>query len=141
MGIREHPALGTILRCSYGEGFVPPEMVKPRPVVVISPKIAARVGLCTVVPLSTTAPDPVMQYHCQIDLPEGLPSWMERHGIWVKGDMVSVVSFRRLDLIQTGKDRQGRRQYAYEPLSSENIKRVRASVMAGMGLAQLTKHL
>lgn len=141
MGIREHPAIGTILSCDYGEGFIPPEMVKLRPVVVISPKIEARKGLCTIVPLSTTAPNPVMPYHCQIDLPDGLPNWMERHGVWVKGDMVSVVSFRRLNLILTGKNRQGRRLYAYEPITPQNVKAVRACVMAGMGLAHLTKHL
>ena len=141
MGIREHPAIGTVLKCTYGDGFMPPEMVKPRPVVVISPKITGRSGLCTVVPLSTTAPDPVMRYHCQIDLPETLPRWMTKQGVWVKGDMLSVVSFRRLDLISTGKDRQGKRQYVFDPISEDALRAVRRAVLASMGLSQLTKHV
>lgn len=63
MTIREHPAIGTVLMCEFEPGFRVPEMVKRRPVVVISPKIAARPGLCMIVSLSTTPPDPVMQYH------------------------------------------------------------------------------
>lgn len=59
MAIREHPPLGTLLLCDFGSGFKPPEMVKRRLVVVISPRIKARPGLCTVVALSTTLPKPV----------------------------------------------------------------------------------
>lgn len=89
MAIREHPKIGSILMCDFDTGFVPPEMVKRRPVVVVSPKIAARPGLCTVVPLSTTPPDPVQQFHCQIDLPDQLPAWLDRAGVWVKADMMA----------------------------------------------------
>ena len=64
MAIREHPPTGSILMCDFNAGFREPEMVKRRPVVVISPKIRARPGLCTVVALSTTVPAPVMDYHC-----------------------------------------------------------------------------
>ena len=85
MTIREHPPAGSILMCDFTSGFRPPEMVKVRPVVVISPKIAARPGLCTIVALSTTAPDPVMPYHCQIDIRPRLPDWMQSDGVWVKG--------------------------------------------------------
>lgn len=73
MPIQEHPALGTILTCDFNAGFKEPEMVKRRPVVVISPKIAGRYGLCTVVALSLTEPDPIMPYHCQIDIRPELP--------------------------------------------------------------------
>lgn len=67
MPIREHPQTGTVMLCDFNAGFRVPEMVKRRPCVVISPKIASRPGLCTVVALSTDRPNPVMSYHCQID--------------------------------------------------------------------------
>lgn len=141
MAINEHPAIGTVLMCDFESGFRPPEMVKKRQVVVISPKIAARAGLCTIVPLSTTAPDPVMQYHCQIDLPTQLPAWMEKKGVWVKADMMFAASFERLDLIRLGKNQSGKRTYCFTPITDENLRRIRRAVLAGIGLAQLTKAL
>lgn len=141
MAIQEHPDLGTILMCDYQTGFVEPEMVKRRQVIVISPKIAARPGLCTVVPLSLTAPDPVMQFHCQIDLPDQLPGWMQKNDVWVKADMMAAVSLKRLDFIRLAKDKQGKRIYCHTPVSAENLKNVRAAVLASLGLAQLTKAL
>lgn len=141
MAINEHPAPGIILMCDYGSGFIVPEMVKRRPVVVISPKITARAGLCTVVPLSTTAPDPIMQYTCQIDLPSQLPDWLDKEDVWVKADMVAAVSLSRLDFIRLAKNNQGKREYCFTPISLENLKKIRRAVLCGMGLSQLTKHL
>lgn len=141
MAIQEHPDLGTILMCDYQTGFVEPEMVKRRQVVVISPKIAARPGLCTIVPLSLTPPDPVMQFHCQVDLPEQLPDWMQKKEVWVKADMMAAVSLNRLDFIRLAKSRQGKRMYCFTPLNAENLKKVRGAVLASLGMAQLTKSL
>jgi mRNA interferase MazF len=141
MAIREHPALGTILMCDFGAGFAEPEMVKRRPVVVLSPKIGARPYLYTVVALSTKTPDPVMPYHCQIDLRPRLPPPLQSDGVWVKGDMVNTVGFHRLDLIRLGKERDGKRIYLYQPLSSDTLRRVRVCVLHAMGLSTLTKHL
>ena len=141
MPIREHPYVGTILICDFNAGFKEPEMVKRRPVVVISPKIAMRPGLCTVVALSMTAPAPKMSYHFQIDIDPPLPAPLSSTGVWVKGDMVNAVAFHRLDLIRESKDMQGRRKYRYEPLNDEIVKKIRESVLRGLGLATLTKHL
>jgi mRNA interferase MazF len=141
MAIREHPRLGTVVVCDFGAGFREPEMAKRRPVVVISPKIARRPHLCTVVALSTTAPYPVMPYHCQIDLRPRLPPQFQSDGVWVKGDMVNAVGFHRLDLIRLGKKRSGKRSYLYEPLSPETIKEIRACVLRALGLAALTRDL
>ncbi len=52
------PRPGEIVICDFSTGFRPPEMVKVRPVVVISPRRRTS-QLVTVVPLSTTPPDPV----------------------------------------------------------------------------------
>ncbi len=116
-------------------------MVKRRPVVVISPKIAARPGLCTIVALSTSAPNPVLAYHGQIDIRPRLPSHYDSDGVWVKGDMVAAVGFHRLDFIRTGKSSTGQRLYHYTPLSAENLKTIRRCVLAALGLQPLTKHL
>src|SRR5687768_13432220 len=104
MPIKEHPRLGAILLCDFREGFKLPEMCKRRPVVVISPKIASRPGLCTVVALSTSPPGKTMPYNCRIDLRPRLPIPWESDDIWVKGDMVNAVGFHRLDFFRLGKD-------------------------------------
>lgn len=141
MAIREHPALGTVVMCDFGAGFTEPEMVKRRPVVVLSLKIAARPFLCTVVALSTKRPEPVMPYHCQVDLRPRLPPPFISDGVWVKGDMINTVGFHRLDLIRLGKDRRGKRMYLYQPLTADTVKKIRACVLRAMGLPTLTKHL
>lgn len=38
MALRFHPKPGTILMCDFDTGFQVPEMVKKRPVIVLSPK-------------------------------------------------------------------------------------------------------
>ena len=96
MAIKEHPVPGTIVLCDFGDpkkggSFRPPEMIKRRPVVVVSPKIARRSGLCTVVCLSTTAPDPVLPFHRAITIDPPLPAPRERGVNWIKGDMVYAV--------------------------------------------------
>lgn len=141
MAIREHPPLGTLLLCDFGSGFKPPEMVKRRLVVVISPRIKARPGLCTVVALSTTPPKPVMAYHAQLNIRPRLPDRLESDGVWIKGDMVAAVGLQRLDFVITGRTEGGARLYHHDPLSAAQIQIVRACVLHALGLAPLTKHL
>jgi mRNA interferase MazF len=140
MAIKEHPRIGTVLMCDFNGGFRAPEMVKRRPVVVLSPKMSARPGLCTVVARSTTPLYPVQAFHCQIDIEPPLPAPLLSKGIWVKGDMLYAVGFHRLDFIRTGIA-QGVRTYRYDPLSSEIIKKIRGCVLSGLGMSILTKHL
>jgi mRNA interferase MazF len=140
MAIAAHPKIGTILRCDFTEGFKEPEMVKRRPVIVISPAITARPFLCTVVPLSTEPPEKEMPYHIELKKLT-LPRPYEAGPNWVKGDMVCSVGFHRLDLIRTGKDKSGSRTYYYEQLSAEDLKGVRTCVLRALGLSVLTKHL
>ncbi|MEI6730857.1 MAG: type II toxin-antitoxin system PemK/MazF family toxin, partial [Pseudomonadota bacterium] len=49
MAIKYHPNPGTVLTCDFS-GMIEPEMIKERPVVVISPRLCSRTGLCTIVP-------------------------------------------------------------------------------------------
>lgn len=139
MAIQFHPGQGVVVICDYSTGFIVPEMVKRRPAIVICPKIAGRPGLCTVVPLSTTPPDPVMPYHSEIKLPFGLPHPFDADTQWVKGDMVAAVSFDRLDLIRLGKRPDGSRRYLITPIGEELMGVVQGCVLNGIGLQALTK--
>ncbi len=141
MAIGEHPATGTILICDFDSSFKEPEMVKPRPVVVISPKIAARPGLCTVVALSTTPPKFVMPYHCRVVIDPPLPQRWGNDDVWIKGDMIYAVGFHRLNLIRLGKDANGKRLYRFDTMSANQMKDIKACVLKGLGMAALTIHL
>ena len=68
-----HPLQGSIVMVKFEPGFVAPEMVKRRPCIVLSRPMKHRPKLLTVVALSTTAPDPVLPFHMEIDLPFALP--------------------------------------------------------------------
>ena len=141
MAINEHPKPGTILTADFDQGFRVPEMVKRRLVVVVSPKISIRAGLCTVVPLSRTPPLPVMPYHCKIEIRPKLPDSWGNEDRWVKGDMICAVGFHRLDLIRVGKDVEGKRVYRMETLPEEDMQRIRGCILSSLGLARLTTHL
>lgn len=142
MAIAEHPAPGTILLCNFDYGFVPPEMVKRRPVVVVSPKISVRPRLCTVIPLSTEPPQIRMPYHFELaDIAPPLPVPWDKGPNWVKADMIYAVSFDRLDFIRYGKERNGRRLYRYETVTDHQMKQIRACMLSALGLGSLTKHL
>jgi mRNA interferase MazF len=141
MTILYHPAKGTILTCKFDRTFKEPEMVKRRPVIVISPQIKSRRGLCTIVCCSTSRPEPVMPYHHEMTLLSPLPRPWTSPSFWIKGDMVYSVSYERLDLIGLGKDEFGKRQYHMTPISDDQLKQVYACVLHRLGLSALTKHL
>ena len=130
---------GTVLLCDYDlGGFIPPEMVKRRPAVVISPRLRHRDGLCAVVPLSGSEPDRDVDYVVLLDLPQALPPPFEQSVWWAKCDLIATVAFKRLDLFRTARDQTGKRRYLQPRLTPEDLERVRAGVRAGLGLEQLT---
>jgi uncharacterized protein YifN (PemK superfamily) len=141
MPIQEHPPMGTVVLCDFSGGFREPEMVKRRPVIVLSPRIRARAPVCTVVALSRTVPAPIMSYHARIDLRPALPLPWQSDDIWVKGDMINTVGFHRLDLFRLGKDVEGARKYLLDPLEEAIMAEVHGCVLAGLGLNRLTRHL
>jgi mRNA interferase MazF len=123
-----HPDPGTIVICDFSEGFRPPEMVKVRPVVVISPRRRS-IQLVTVVPLSSSAPIPVQPWHIQ--LPDG--TYPPARGvIWAKCDMLATVGFVRLDRVKT--QLQGRRVYQTFQLGDAEFAAILAGVRAALGL-------
>ena len=134
MALKFHPRPGTLLICDFDTGFTPPEMVKRRPVVVISPRLRRSSGLCTVVPLSTKMPDTVQRIHHRMEA-VSLPPRLRTENTWAKCDMVTTVSMERLDRVLVGRDRAGRRIYAADPVTDEDLAGIREGVKFALGLS------
>lgn len=134
MPIRFPPAPGDVLVCDFATGFQPPEMVKRRPVLVLSPRLRHRDGLCTVVPLSSTPPTRPVPYQCQLTLPSSPPRPFSRTDLWAKADMLATVAFHRLDLFRMGRDAAGRRQYVRIRVVDDDLARVQICVAHALGL-------
>lgn len=134
MPLTFHPSPGLILVCDYTTGFILPEMVKRRPVIVISPRLRNRVNLCTVVPLSTSDPVRPQEYHCRIEMERPLPKPWDSKVVWVKADMIATVSFSRLELVRGPKDFEGKRKYIQANIGPENLLKIRKCVLSALGL-------
>lgn len=132
---------GTILLCNYATGFRPPEMVKRRPVIVVSPCLPHRDRLCAVAPLSTTAPAREVPYICRLELRIPLPPPFGALVCWAKADVIATMGFDRLDLFRTKRDFSGKRKYLHPRISDDDLRRVRVAVLHGLGLGGLTMHL
>ena len=139
MPLQFHPEQGTIVICDF-KGFVPPEMVKRRPAVVISPRLRRRQKLCTVIPLSTTTPNPIEAYHHKLHIDPVLPSPYNAQVHWVKADMVYTVSFDRLFLPFEKKD-GGKRIYDVRVIDKADIIKIQQCMLHGLGLTSLTDYL
>ena len=130
MPLTFHPIPGVIVICDFSTGFRAPEMVKKRPVVIISPR--RRMGqLVTVVPLSSSEPKPVEPWHWPV--PDGIypPA---RGPMWGKADIVQTVGLDRLDRIMV-RQRDGTRAYHVYQLTELQLSSLRFAVRAGLGLA------
>jgi mRNA interferase MazF len=134
MPLKFPPYPGSILRCDF-QGFKEPEMVKPRPVVIISTR-PERINrrTCIIVPLSTSTPNPVAQYHVEITLPGLVLPKDIRRKCWVKGDMIYAVSLERLDLYRLEIDQNGKRTYYYDRIDSRLLFEIRKTVGHAIGL-------
>jgi mRNA interferase MazF len=130
MAIDFHPRAGEVLMCDF-RGFKEPEMVKPRPVIVISPRLPYRSEIAAIVPISLTPPKHPLpfcfklsrNYHPQE--PDDLPCW-------AKADMLLNIGIYRLTAFKIG-----RRKYVCPPLSPEDLAAVRHAVLCGLGLDRL----
>jgi mRNA interferase MazF len=129
MPLTFHPGPGTIVICDFSEGFRPPEMVKIRPVVVISPR-RRLAELVTVVPLSSREPVPVDPWHYRLP-PGAYPP--ARGAIWAKCDMVQTVGLARLDRVKARIG--GQRVYQAFQLGDAELAAILAGVRAALGLA------
>jgi len=139
MAIKFHPEIGTIVICDFN-GFIVPEMVKRRPVIIVSPRLRDRDKLCTIVPLSTTPPSRVMAYHYKLKLDKPLPAPYDASFHWVKGDMVTTVSLNRLFMPFIAKDK-GKREYDNRVIDVVDLRNIRACILHALNLSCLTGHL
>jgi uncharacterized protein YifN (PemK superfamily) len=128
------PKPRTVVYCDFA-GYIEPEIVKRRPVVVLSVH-KRNSKLVVVVPLSTTRPDPVETHHYRL-LQNPLPNEKATE-VWAKCDMVAVVSIERLDLIRTGRRfPDGRREYVTPKIGLDPFNAIRRAVIFGLGLGAL----
>lgn len=120
MALKFYRKTGMVLACCFDE-YILPEIVKTRSVVVISPTGLIRPKLVTVVPLSTTVPDPVEPYHYKLK-GNPIPAESSEINIWAKCDLVATVSYQRLDRVRV---RRGK--YEVGHVGGEQIKEIRLS--------------
>jgi len=121
-----------LLICDFNTGFKAPEMIKRRPVVVISPRPRRSKQLYTIVPLSTTVPNPVEPFHHRMNS-RSLPGKFAEKETWAKCDMLATVSLERLDRVMVGKSPQGKRLYVAQEVLSEDLEAIRRGVMLALG--------
>ena len=132
MSLPFDPRPGTIVICDF-RGFVAPEMVKPRPAVVVSPKLRRRDRLCTIVPLSTSTPSKIEDYHFLLTIDPPLPWPFDSPTCWVKGDMLYTVSYERLNLPHQ-KPQGGKRCYIQIEISNGDLQKIRRCIQFGLGI-------
>ena len=127
MAIGFHPRAGQILVCDF-TGFQIPEMVKPRPVVIVSPKLPYRNEIVAIVPISTTPPTHNLPFCYRLsknyhpEEPDDLPCW-------AKADMIMNLGIYRLTGFKVG-----RRRYEFPQMSGDDLAGVRHAVLCGLGL-------
>lgn len=111
--------------CDF-QGYVAPEMVKRRPVVILARNRRNR-QLVTVVPLSTTEPTPLEPYHHLL----GKSPMPNARGVacWAKCDMVATVSLARLD-----RCKAGRGKYLVPMLPATDLTAIRSGVAIALGV-------
>ena len=113
-----------VLICDFNTGLKATDMINRWTVVVISPRLRRSNQLCTIVPLSTTAPNPVEPFHHRMD-PRSLPGKLARRKTWAKCDMLATVSLERLDRVMIGKESGGKRIYVAEQVRTEDLEDIR----------------
>lgn len=132
MPLGYHPRLGEVLKCDFS-GYIDPEMNKARYVVCVSPKHIQRVRICTIIPLSTTPPNPVENYHHKLvsALPQNQGTGIE---VWAKCDMIMAASFTRLSPWWLDKTVARKRTYVPIVLSSQDIEAIQHCMLLSLGL-------
>jgi len=124
--LRFQPRPRAVVMCDFS-GFIVPEMVKIRPVVVLA-RNKENHQLVTVVPLSTTRPHKLSIHHHELST-NPLPD-KPHTPCWAKCDMVSTVSVMRLDRYRLGVN-----HFVVPEVSPEDFKNIRAGVASALDLA------
>ncbi|MDP9107155.1 MAG: type II toxin-antitoxin system PemK/MazF family toxin [Candidatus Eremiobacteraeota bacterium] len=126
MGLSFVPAPGSIVICNF-EGYLRPEMVKKRRVVVISPMRAFKYvadATVIVVPLSEVEPQATLSWHHPI--PGGRYPGLRT--CWAKGDLVAHVGLIRLDRIFLGGN------WIIPVMTADDLSAIRSAVAHALGI-------
>lgn len=111
--------------CDF-DGYVEPEIVKKRPIVIVSANHLNRGPLFCVVPLSTTEPDRIEPYHYQLKK-DPIPNSNAK--VWAKCDMVATVRIDRLDRFKVGP-----RAYRTSGIPPEELEAIRRCLRYALGI-------
>ena len=136
MPLTFHPKRGQILMCDFQTGFRPPEMVKCRPVVVLSDRHRE---LATVVPISTTEPYPIEACHHEL-AEASMPLPLRGKPHWAKCDMITTVALTRMDRVRARHRHPttGKRMYFTQAVTSEDLEAITKAVLSVLGVQELT---
>lgn len=134
-----HPNPGLIVICDF-EGLKEPEITKRRPAIVMSPRRRDRGRLCTVLPISTTAPDRETLNQFQLHIAPALPEPYPEQDVWVKCDLIYTVSLERLNL-PWWKDDEGKRQYVQQVVGEDDMQAIQRCMLAALGFQELARFL
>jgi len=146
VAISYNPDVGEVLICDFGQfrdppltpafdGRLPPEMIKRRPVVVLSSKISRA---CIVVPLSTTLDKAKLAKGMHVEVPkQAIPelAYFTPETRWAKSDLVSQVSHERLYMLRDPSRSHTHKHHLSRELVAEIQKAVIKSISASWLLA------
>ena len=138
MALQFFPGPWRIMLCDFNTGFQEPEMIKRRPVISISKRRRDGAQLCTVIPISSTPPDKIRDFHYLLpddQMPHHLRGQYPEH--WVKVDMVTTVAFFRLTLLWHGRDQHGQRVYQTSPIALEHRIEISNRLISRFALVRL----
>ena len=138
MPLLHHPNQREVLMCDFGSGgFREPEMVKKRPVVVLSHR-RYNATTCLVAPLSTVEPRVLLPFHHRID-PASLPRSLRAHVSWLKGDMLTHVALVRLDRVMYRSSVDRIRQYETTFVTLDDWAAIQSCIRASLGLTDMSR--
>jgi uncharacterized protein YifN (PemK superfamily) len=123
------------MMCDFNTGFKPPEIVKRRPVITVSKARNDGAPLCSVIPISSTKPKVVRDFHYLLpssELPKHLQGQYQES--WVKIDMIMTVGFSRLTMLWNGRDGNGARVYQTGKIGQQHIDEISTKLLNRLAL-------
>jgi len=126
MPLKYQPKVKSVLMCDFS-GFIEPEMVKLRPVVVLA-KHKKNANLVIVIPLSTTEPIKMLAHHHKLSK-NPLPDKTDE--CWAKCDMIYTISTHRLDRYRN-KNKPGR-HYEEIIICNQDFDCIKVATLEALG--------
>ena len=128
------PEQRDVWMCDF-DGYVRPEMIKHRRVIVVSPRNAGA-GVALVVPVSTTQPRQPRPVHVRLPGDAVYGCFAGTAEVWVKADLVAHVRFDRLSRVRVNY-----REIRTVRISRGDFRLVQSAVLRALGLGRLAEHL